>query len=345
MGLVKIPNESLVFYKNNFEKIIEEGSLAEGDFNTKLSDFVASYTDAKYALNFCSNGAGILSSLIVLKRYYDCHSVFIQANTMYGVKTMAKSSGLNYLGEVDSSLSTLMPTYEQVVAFVNNNKVEKNSVFLLTHIGGIINPDIEKIAEYLKGKEIYLLEDCAHSFGATLKGKHSGLYGIAGVYSLYATKSIPAGEGGLFVSNDLEFYNYLSKFLIYDRFDQTMDVGVNFRISELQALFSYSVCKEISSIIENKRAIANQYKKICDEKGINYIIQDSTISAGNYYKFIVLSNEAYNVKRLETVTSPVYDYSLGKDVENIVSKHACLPTWYDLDSIVVEKACDELMAL
>ena len=77
--------------------------------------------------------------------------------------------------------------------------LKKNAVL---YFGGWINPEIESIAAYCCEKGITLIEDCAHSLGSTLNGKHSGLYGFAGVYSLYATKAIPAGEGGLIVTNN-----------------------------------------------------------------------------------------------------------------------------------------------
>ena len=46
---------------------------------------------------------------------------------------------------------------------------------MLSHMGGIINPDIVKISSYCKNK-ITLIEDCAHSFGSTLNNKHSGTW-------------------------------------------------------------------------------------------------------------------------------------------------------------------------
>ena len=61
--------------------------------------------------------------------------------------------------------------------------------------------------------------------------------GIAGVYSLYATKAISAGEGGIAITNDSDLAKMLSRFNIYDRFDQKQEIGINFRISEVQALF------------------------------------------------------------------------------------------------------------
>ena len=49
--------------------------------------------------------------------------------------------------------------------------------------------------------------------GSTINSEHSGLFGQAGVYSLYATKAIPAGEGGIIVSNDTDLSNKIEKFI------------------------------------------------------------------------------------------------------------------------------------
>ena len=45
--------------------------------------------------------------------------------------------------------------------------------------------DIEEIAGLCQDKGVTLIEDCAHSFGATLNNMPSGLFGDAGVYSFY----------------------------------------------------------------------------------------------------------------------------------------------------------------
>jgi dTDP-4-amino-4,6-dideoxygalactose transaminase len=57
------------------------------------------------------------------------------------------------------------------------------------HIGGHIAFQIEEIANLCKEKGIILLEDCAHSHGASWNGKKAGVWGDAGLYSFYATKT------------------------------------------------------------------------------------------------------------------------------------------------------------
>ena len=143
-----------------------------------------------------------------------------------------------------------------------------------------------------------MIEDCAHSLGATLNGKHSGLYGDAGVYSLYATKAVPAGEGGIIVTNDNELFTMVDKYSIYDRFDQQLDLGVNNRMSEISALLCFSVLQETKAIINNKYQIAERYISACNEYGWEYIDPCANGQMSNLYKFILLSRSANPEKNL-----------------------------------------------
>jgi len=265
---------------------------------------------------------------------------------MYWVKTIAYSSGLEISGFVDSSLDNLlMPTINDVKKFVEKLGSPEENVFLITHIGGWVNPDIKEIAEYCKKQNILLLEDCAHSYGSLLDGQHTGLFGDAGVYSFYSTKAVPVGEGGVLITNDDDIQYHASKFIIYDRFDQKLNLGVNFRMSEINALFAYSVIKESEEIIENKMKIASEYSKIADKNGWQY--QDANIDnqRSNLYKFILIAetdNPKEEFSQITKRTSPVYDYALGDDKSSIASKHICLPIWYKLEDETIDDVIREL---
>lgn len=343
--MIKLPKASQLFFEANYKDIFASGNLAEGEWNKTLAGWTKNYTGAHFATPCNSNGAGILAILNILRSKYGKTKIFIQGNTMYGVKTTAITSGLEFIGSVDCSLEYLMPSFDQVKDFVK--KVDKPSecVFLITHIGGWVNPDIELIADYCKNNNIALVEDCAHSLGSTLKGRHSGLYGVAGVYSLYATKAIPAGEGGLIVTNDEMMFEKIEKYAIYDRFEQELDLGVNIRMSELAALSSFAVCREIDEIISNKYNIANQYIEACKTYNWEFIHPTADGHRSNLYKFIIkdsLGNPTESFKKIISRTSPVYDYQLGNDPYQIGSRHICLPIWYGLENDKIDDVLCEL---
>ena len=345
MGTIKLPNNSVEFFKNNQNKIFESGNLAEGPWNEQLSEKIKSICNVKNAICVNSNGSGLVALLLIYKEYYGRTNVMIQSNTMYGVKTMTKTAGYNLVDFIDCSLETLMPTFEDLKKAVSNYKGKITQlVILLSDIGGIINPDIEKISKFCKEKNIILLEDAAHSFGSTLNNKFSGTYGDAGVYSYYSTKAIFAGEGGVVVTNDNNIGNLMKDFIAYDRFKRKMEIGCNIRLSELQALMIYSVVKEYKEIIKNKSKIAKKYTDACNSFKLKCIDQSASSNQGNYYKFTIISpDKAISdlLPKLKTTTSKVYDYSLGNSKE-IPLKHLCLPIWYRLEDKISDKAVQEI---
>jgi perosamine synthetase len=346
MSFIKIPKKSIEFFKKNQDEIFNSGNLAEGKWNKEIGEKIKEFTNSKFAVSVNSNGSGLVAILLIFKHYFGRENIMIQSNTMYGVKTIVGTSGLNLVNFINCRIDTLMPNYEDVKTSINNYKGEKNKlVIMLSDIGGIINPDIEKISKFLKKENILLLEDAAHSFGSTHNGKFAGTFGDAGVYSYYATKAIFAGEGGVAVTNNEEIGNLLQDFILYDRFKQNMPIGCNFRLSELQALMVYSVVSNYKEVISNKIEIAGKYIEACKKNEITFINQNNNLNIGNYYKFTIISPlkkvlEEY--PSIKTTTSKVYDYALG-DNKDIPEKHLCLPIWYDLDKTTVDKVVSELV--
>ena len=345
MGTIKLPKNSINFFKANQDKIFESGNLAEGPWNEQLSEKIKTICNVKNAICVNSNGSGLVALLLIYKEYYGRTNVMIQSNTMYGVKTITKTAGYKLVDFIDCRLETLMPSFDDLKKTVDNYKGElKKLVILLSDIGGIINPDIKKIAKFCKEKNIILLEDSAHSFGSTLKKNFSGTFGNAGVYSYYSTKAIFAGEGGIVVTNDKIIGSLMKDFIAYDRFKQKMKIGCNIRLSEIQALMIYSVIKEYKEIIKNKFKIASKYSKECDFFNLKYIKQDKNLNFGNYYKFTIISpNKKISnlLPKIKTTTSKVYDYALGNSKE-LPTKHLCLPIWYGLEESISDKVIKEL---
>jgi perosamine synthetase len=345
MGMIKLPKKSIDFFNNNYQNIFDSGNLAEGDWGEKVAKWACEYSNSKFSIAVNSNGSGIFAILNILKQYRGKKRIFLQSNTMYGVKTMAVSSGLDICGYVNCSLDYLMPNYSQVEEFINTLDDPSECVFLLTHIGGWVNPDIKKIADLCNNKGVALVEDCAHSLGSKLKGRHAGTFGDAGVYSLYATKSIPVGEGGIIVTQDIELNRMLEKFVIYDRFEQQLNVGVNIRMSEINALLTYSVIQETEAIIQNKYQIAEKYIEACIKYNWNFLDPTHGNQRSNLYKFILLSNADNPKEEFASITkrtSSVYDYSLGSDNEELASRHICLPIWYLLEDEIVDETLAQL---
>ena len=74
-------------------------------------------------------------------------------------------------------------------------------VLLLSHMRGHL-ADMDRVAALCSDLGILLIEDCAHTMGATFRGKRSGNFGNAACFSTQTYKHINSGEGGLFTTDD-----------------------------------------------------------------------------------------------------------------------------------------------
>jgi dTDP-4-amino-4,6-dideoxygalactose transaminase len=207
------------------------------------------------------------------------------------------------------------------------SKVERHRprAVLLVHIGGHIAFDSERIAGYCRDHGIFLIEDCAHAHGASWNGRKAGTYGDAGVYSLYATKTISTGEGGVLVSTRAEVVEHARAFRNYGKPDFGVH-GLNFRMSELTAALGLVQTERMPEIVEWKNDVAREH---LDPAYSSRLELPGGMVSG-LYKYIVFD-------WLERSTGRVYDEPchriLGHDVELpntdwVARNHSCVPLYY-----------------
>jgi dTDP-4-amino-4,6-dideoxygalactose transaminase len=72
---------------------------------------------------------------------------------------------------------------------------------LLSHMRGHIC-DMDRLSEICRRHGVQVIEDCAHTMGASWADKPTGRWGRAGCFSLQSYKHANAGEGGLLVTDD-----------------------------------------------------------------------------------------------------------------------------------------------
>ena len=190
-------------------------------------------------------------------------------------------------------------------------------------------PSFLRVAEACRRAGVPLIVDGAHAHYLDRLTLQSDI-DIA--YSFYATKILPAGEGGLVVTADRSTHDWIRRFLMYDRFSNQLEVGINLRASELTSSLIHRLMTDPSVIQHfktNRIAIASDYEDVCKLHGIRYVVPSSAADY-NGYKFIVL-DPVDEVRRLDTLltehkpTSAVFDTDvLGRPTP---LPHWCPPTY------------------
>ncbi len=73
------------------------------------------------------------------------------------------------------------------------------------HLHGLPS-DMDAISDLARRHGLTVIEDAAQAHGALYKGRAVGTLGAMAAFSLNSTKNLPAGEGGLFVTDSEEWY-------------------------------------------------------------------------------------------------------------------------------------------
>ncbi|UWQ40183.1 DegT/DnrJ/EryC1/StrS family aminotransferase [Leisingera aquaemixtae] len=82
-------------------------------------------------------------------------------------------------------------------------KADQAKVLMLSHMRGHLC-DMDRLMEICDAAGITVIEDCAHTMGASWNGVLSGRHGAVGCYSCQTYKHVNSGEGGLLVTDDDE---------------------------------------------------------------------------------------------------------------------------------------------
>ena len=203
--------------------------------------------------------------------------------------------------------------------------LHRPAAVMLVHIGGHIAFEVERIAALCAAEGIVLLEDCAHSHGASWHGRRPGSYGDAGIWSFAPTKTISTGEGGLLVSRHPELVEFARTFRNYGKPDYAI-AGLNYRMNEFTAAVGALAVERLEEIVAFKNAVARE--ELDPRHPARLQLPEGMVSG--YYKYIVF-------ERLERSTGKVYDEPchrvLGHQVDLpnsdwVADNHWCAPLYY-----------------
>lgn len=290
-----------------------------------------------------SNGG---AALLLLYQYagVEGKDVIIPANTFWATTMAAKKAGANII-YADCNRYDLCLSFEDLKRKITAN----TAAVTVVHIGGYIAFDIEKIADFCRENDIFLIEDCAHAHGAEWNGKKPGSWGVGGAYSFYATKTLTTGEGGVIVSGDKDLIawakvqrNYGKK-VIDGKITYPSHTGFNFRISEFTSALGRIQLRNLPAIIDWKKGLAEKYNQI--------FIRRVTLPVGmksGFYKYIVFD---YDLTQQTGKVFQSSDHCHNVDGINIYlpntdwvgEHHACPPIFYGWEH--ADKPVDEIAAI
>jgi dTDP-4-amino-4,6-dideoxygalactose transaminase len=242
---------------------------------------------------------------------------------------------------------------------IDENKIEaaitdKTTAILATHVFG--NPcNVEVIEAIAKKHNLKVIYDAAHCFNVKYKNQSIFNYGDMSSCSFHATKLFHTGEGGAIFCKDeslqKQFY-YSHNFGHKTQLD-FHGLGINGKISELNAAMGLSVFPYMSYIISERKKVVEYYEEFLDFLKLQKMqLRENTEWNYSYYPILfkdeatllsvetkLLSEDIIarryfypslnNLPYCENVKMPISD--------SIAERVLCLPLYVGLETKDIEK--------
>ena len=208
---------------------------------------------------------------------------------------------------VDINLQNLSMDTDNLIKGIN----KKTVAAFITHAQGF-NGLNQKLLNYLKKKNIILVEDVCESHGAKFKNKKLGTFGLISNFSFYYAHHLSTIEGGMICTNNKEIYDFCvrqrghgmlreSKFknrvkLVKKKYKDLnenfifLNPGFNFRNNEINAVIGINQLKRLNQeIIKRNHNFKYLLSKIDNKK---YFTKYNTNGISNYAFPIILNTKS-----------------------------------------------------
>ena len=252
-----------------FEPIIGEEEIAyvvdalrrgelSGSFGTYLARFeqeFAEYCGCKHGIAVTS-GTTALHLAVAAAGIGSGDEVLVSAST-----NIATALGVIHNGALPVPVDSENVTWNLDLDLIEGLVTPQTRAIIPVHLFG--HPvDMDRLMEIARRNKLVVIEDCAESHGATVRGRMTGSFGDMACFSFYANKVITTGEGGMVVTSDDTLAEKLRLLrnlgFTKPRFRHEV-AGYNFRMTGYQAAMGLAQLHKIDMVIDEKRRVARFY--------------------------------------------------------------------------------------
>jgi dTDP-4-amino-4,6-dideoxygalactose transaminase len=301
---------------NAIREVLESGWLTLGPKTIEFERAFAEYNACKFGVASSNCTSALYMSLYGLEIRKGSF-VVVPVNTFAATASAVRFFGAEPIfcdvaedGEIDvAKLETLFESEANIDCVIP------------VHLYGF-PCNMKEITRLKRKYSVKVVEDCAQGQGATFDGKKVGGFGDASCYSFYATKNITTGEGGMLLTNS-EIVKKRAVLVrnhcqtktptekIVDWHYDILDLGFNFRMSEIEAAMGIEQLKRIDLIIKSRREIAKKYKEALQHiEGIRMLHDpDDPTYKSAFHLMVITVEKPYPLSRDE-----LYRYLQNKGI-------------------------------
>lgn len=270
--------------------------LTQGPKITEFERTVADYVGTKYAVAFCNGTAALHGA---------CYAAGIGVGdeVITSPITFAASANcVRYVGGTVVFADIDEETYNIDPVQIRTKITDKTKAIIPVDFTG--QPvDIDEIMTIAKKHNLVVIEDGAHSLGASYKGRKVGTTAHMTMFSFHPVKPVTTAEGGIIVTDNEEYYKKMLQFRSHGIeqgpysqekggwYYEMTDLGYNYRMTDLQAALGVSQMKKLDGFIGRRQQIAAMYTEAFkDIDGIVVPKQLDNTASGWHLYMVQLEN-------------------------------------------------------
>jgi len=231
-------------------EVLESGMLVQGPKVAALEEVFAKLCDVKYAVATTS-GTTALHTALLAHGIGEGDEVITTPFTF-----IASANSILFTGArpvfIDIDIETFNLDPDQIEAAIT----PRTKAIMPVHLYGYMC-DMDAIMAIAKKHNLVVIEDACQAVGATFKGKKSGSFGT-GTFSLYATKNVMTGEGGMITTDDealAEKCKLIRSHGMKVRYYHDM-LGYNYRMSDLLAAIGLAQMERLDAFNAKRKSNA-----------------------------------------------------------------------------------------
>lgn len=237
-------------------EVLDSGMLAQGKNVNVFEEQFAEYCNSEYAVMLNSGTAAIHTAL---------HSLGI------GPNDEVITTPFTFIGTVNPIVMCgAEPRFVDIAPDNFNIDVSKIENAITSNTKAIVAVDLfgqpfdyTELRDIADRHKIHLVEDACQSVGAEYKQLKSGILGKIGAFSLYATKNIVSGEGGVLTTNDASIADDARSFRQHGMTGpyEYEGLGYNYRATDLVAALARVQLDRVDTFNSRRRQNAEIYDR------------------------------------------------------------------------------------
>jgi len=360
-------------------KTLKSDFLTQGPAIISFEDAIKEYCSIKHGFAVANATCALHLAYLALDVRAD-DIVWTSPNTFLSTANAALMCGAD-IDFVDICLETYNMSVDKLeqklVEAKKTGKLPK--VVTPVHFAGQ-SCDMKKIWQLSQEYGFAIVEDAAHAIGGKYLDKPVGSCGYSDItiFSFHPVKIITTAEGGMLTTNSDKLASKISSLRLHGMtrdpnlmtkesdgpwFYQMLDLGYNYRITDLQCALGLSQFKRLDNLVSKRHNILDKYRKILGNKagiiipkqadysysGLHlYPIQVPKEKRLEIFEYLRNNNIGVNVHYIPLYLQPYYE-NLGftkgycPNAEAYYESAISLPMYPKLTDEQIQYVCEKLL--